>query len=733
MKILSFFQMNDWEIGELLKVIILFQVLVIALTLLDYVGLQIPFVRQIVCFIYLTFIPGMLVLRALKIHNLDPIENLCYSVGLSLAVIMFSGLFANMVYPLLGMPKPISTIPLMITLTLLVSVLCLIDYIRDRNFVNKKVLEIKLSPPSLFLCLIPFLGIIGTYFVNYYSNNILLIFLLFLVGLIPILAACNIIEERLYPLTTFIASTSLLYHTSLISKHVWGWDIQLEYYFSKLTLANGWWDPSIYGAINGMPAIVLLAPSYATLCSIDLVWVFKIIYPVLFSFVPMAMYSLFERMISKKASVLACFLFMFTAPFYFTMLQLARQQIAELFLVLMLLAVATEGLKEIYKSLFLIIFGVSLVMSHYGTAYLFMFILIAYFAISRITRSQMFSSRFYGQNMLRDLNRSTLRSPFIAMYAASTLAWYMYVAGSHPFETFVHSVQIIFEEFVNPFQSDAFQLLIRGTVSPLHDVTKILYHITQFLTAIGILDLLFMRRKTEKIKGEYSLLSIIFFSIWVASAIFPYYGFDFTRVYHITLIVLSPFCIVGGLALTEFSGVLLRKKLNITSSQALKIISVFLCVFLLFNSGWVYELTKDNPASIALSNIDSPVFNEQEVAGARWLHASKGEGKIYADDYRWLLLIGFEGYPYTWYSYYKSQSSIILYVFMGDFNIRSGTVLETYKVGPCISVRDYVEISTVLEGLSKIYDSGNAQIFLKTSNGGIKMIALEFNLSPRTE
>ncbi|MBS7635670.1 DUF2206 domain-containing protein, partial [Candidatus Bathyarchaeota archaeon] len=169
------------------------------------------------------------------------------------------------------------------------------------------------------------------------------------------------------------------------------------------------------------------------------------------------------------------------------MLQLARQQIAELFLVLMLLAVVTEGLKGIYKSLFLVIFGISLVMSHYGTAYLFMLILIAYFAALLIARSQIF--RFYRQSSFINLNSSTLRLPFIALYVATTLAWYMYIAGSHPFITLIHSARIIFEEFINPYYSDAFQLIIRGAVSPLHNVTKMLYHVTQLLTVIGILDL----------------------------------------------------------------------------------------------------------------------------------------------------------------------------------------------------------------------------------------------------
>ncbi|MBS7635671.1 DUF2206 domain-containing protein, partial [Candidatus Bathyarchaeota archaeon] len=202
-------------------------------------------------------------------------------------------------------------------------------------------------------------------------------------------------------------------------------------------------------------------------------------------------------------------------------------------------------------------------------------------------------------------------------------------------------------------------------------------------------------------------------SVWVASGIFPYYGFDFTRVYHITLIVLSLFCIAGAFTAAEFLGSLTRKKLNITPSQTLKIISIFLCIFLFFNSGWVYEIAKDNPTSIALSSIDYPCFNDQEVAGARWLHTFMHEGKIYADDYRWLLIIGFEGYPYTWYGDYKSQHPTNLFIFLGTFNVRNGTLLKTHQVGPRISIKEYVETSEILEGQSKIYDSGGAQIFLK--------------------
>ena len=691
--------------NNFLKLVMLIQALVVSLLFLEYLGVRIPLLRQIALFVYLTFIPGMLLLKVLKINIADFVEQLCYSVGFSVAIIMFVGLFTNTVYPMLGIGSPISTIPLLVTFTTLIVLLSSAIYKRGEGYESLNSWNFLLSPSALFLALMPFLGIIGANLVNYFDSNILLMFSLPLAGIVPMLIAFNVIEERLYPMAIFTTSLFLLYHTSLISPHIWGWDINVEYYFSNNVLQNGLWDPSIYGSINGMLAIVILAPSYAILCNIELVWVFKVMYPFLFSFVPIAMYTTFEKMIGKKSSALACFLFMFSSVFYSTMLQLARQQIAELFLILIFLAILSKNLSSSHKFLFLVIFGISLIVSHYGTAYLFMFILIAYFLLL-IFNSYIFC--FYKQTISNPY-KSTIKVSFIVMYVAMTLSWYAYTAGSHPFITLLNSARIIFDGFINPHYSDAFHMLIRRTVSPLHDVTKMLYHVTQILIAAGVLNLL--REKGKKVKEEYFLLSIIFFGIWIASTVLPYYGFDFTRVYHVTLIVLSPFFVTGAFTVAKFLKSLTREKLSIVSSQALKIISILLFAFLLFNSGWVYELAKDNPSSFALSDVDYPVFNEQEIAGAKWLHEFRDVNlKIYADDYRWLLIIGFEGYPYSWYEKnYKSAN----YIFLGNFNIRSNTILKIHEIGPGIGVREYVEASELIKNLIKIYDSGGANVFLR--------------------
>ena len=86
-------QMNDWEIKKFLKLILAIQLAMLGVIGLDFTGLQNPIIRQFVGFIYLTFVPGIIILRILRLRKLGNIETLLYTVGLSIATLMFTGLF----------------------------------------------------------------------------------------------------------------------------------------------------------------------------------------------------------------------------------------------------------------------------------------------------------------------------------------------------------------------------------------------------------------------------------------------------------------------------------------------------------------------------------------------------------------------------------------------------------------------------------------------------------------
>src|SRR3972149_12308968 len=146
-------QMNDWEIKKFFNLVLAIQLAMWGVIGLDAISLKVPILQQLIGLIYLTFIPGIIILRILKLHNLGNIETLVYTVGLSLSNLMFTGLFMNTINPFFGISNPLSIIPLMITISAGVLILCVICYIRDKDFSEPKYIETidVLSPPALFL------------------------------------------------------------------------------------------------------------------------------------------------------------------------------------------------------------------------------------------------------------------------------------------------------------------------------------------------------------------------------------------------------------------------------------------------------------------------------------------------------------------------------------------------------------------------------------------------------
>ena len=85
MHVLNPLRMNDWENRTFFWVFQAFQLAFIGVVCLGLAGYHMPIVREALAFLYLTFLPGVLVLKALRLHNLGTIETVLYSAGLSLA------------------------------------------------------------------------------------------------------------------------------------------------------------------------------------------------------------------------------------------------------------------------------------------------------------------------------------------------------------------------------------------------------------------------------------------------------------------------------------------------------------------------------------------------------------------------------------------------------------------------------------------------------------------------
>ncbi len=696
---------NDWEIKKCLYLSLAILLAMLGLVGLAGLGFDVPGLRQIVGFIFLTFVPGILILRVLKIHNIGIVESLLYSVGLSLAFIFFSGLFANFALPLIGITRPISIFPIMATLTGFTLILMPIAYKRDKGFstsTQAKLAEI-LSPSSLFLILVLLLVIFGALMVNFYQNNILLlIFTVVVAGIVGLAAFGRFIDHKVYPLAIAIIAICLLYQTTLISPYLTGFDIHLEYYFERLIVENGYWEATSHHSYNSALSITMLAPIYSLVLNIDGAWFFKVISPFIFSLVPLALFHIFSQQMSTKKAFLSVFFFMAVPTFSLEMVALVRQQIAEFFFVLFILLMVDRKLGLSQRFTLAIVFAPLIAVSHYGLGSICLFYFALGWLLIIVIRSG-WGRRAWGWLTKKWGGLSpSLTSPrafplkaisiIVAVYFIGSLAYYGLVAsGSQlgfliamwqgqsssittgvtellpgvpgeppaPGEPAEPSKPGIFFDFTarEPLIQTALGLDF-PTASPQGKGFRIFQYMTQLFIVIGFIRLIFKPRRL-RFTAEYIAFSAGSVLLLAACLFLPGFSarMNVTRFYHISLFLLAPLCILGGEAIWLGLRALWHKASLVSMTEDNQAYLRFLTLavlipYFLFTSGFIFEVTGhkvidriDSPYSIALSShrLDvGGVFNRQDGAGADWLRQRlDDEDAVYTDLHGWLLL-GYE-------------------------------------------------------------------------------------------
>ncbi len=278
------------------------------------------------------------------------------------------------------------------------------------------------------------------------------------------------------------------------------------------------------------------------------------------------------------------------------------------------------------------------------------------------------------------LEESNITPKFVLLFAMFTLAWYILVSSSSAFfaivRIFFHIANTLFTQFLNPETVQGLKLILTKSVSPLHLVTKILYILSQFFIVVGIL---ISSRKVINVKfgKEYKAFAIFNLFLCLAGIAIPVVAssLNTTRLYHITLFFLAPFCVIGGIA--TFNGInkVSGKRLSEESMKvSLKLLSIFFALFLLFTSGFIYEVTKDNPYSISLDNtIDTPRFNDKEVHAAKWLTDVTDSYPIHADGYGHLLLREFDYYRVRIFLSESKGLPSGAYVYLRSLNLKGIT------------------------------------------------------------
>ena len=430
---------------------------------------------------------------------------------------MLIGFFINFFYTIGKISNPISLLPLIISLSVFVVLMSILSYITDKEYENPDYIELDISPQTLFLIIVPIISILGSTYSYYYKNSLFSFIMIIFIALIVLLIGFKkFLSPKFYPLAIFVVSISLLYHTWLMSPYLFGRDIFTEYAISKFVLNQSYWNINglpqfsnfLYPNSNSMLIISIFPPITAIIGNINLINVYKIIFPLIISLIPLGLYEIYKTGVNKQIAFLAVFLFIFMG-FYNVVLVSVKQSMAIFFIVLLILCLLKKNNLNI--AILSVLFLVSIVTSHYGTTYLFMFILLFALLISILFKNMKFNRVFNKLKFLKSINEyNRISYTLVILFFTIAIAWYIYLSQSSNLHTILlignNIYTGIFTDFFNTQTTGGLDLVLTSPQTVDGYLNKVLVLIIQFFIFLGIL-LLFYKDKL-KFKAGFVFMTI---------------------------------------------------------------------------------------------------------------------------------------------------------------------------------------------------------------------------------
>lgn len=344
------------------------------------------FITNAVGFSFLALVPGWLSTRCLRLANIPAVGKIIVAVGFSVLELMLTGLIGNTLLQLFGIARPLDSAYVLSGVTLLVFVLGLSARkygVRNARSVFTSIRQLFRPGLDLYFIFIPLLfvalSIMGaTTLNNGGSGNITLIMLVAMaIFALTLALKSSRLRDSTVVSAIFTMSLSLLLMTSLRGWFTTGHDIQVEYHVFEMAKTNGVWQIQIFRQpYNACLSITILPTMLANMLKTLDPYVFKIYFQILFAICPVAVYLLARNWLSKGLAFLATLYFISFPTFFTDMPFLNRQEIAFVFLSLMLYITFLKDVGLFLRRLLFLLFGFGLVLSHYSTTYSVILIMV---------------------------------------------------------------------------------------------------------------------------------------------------------------------------------------------------------------------------------------------------------------------------------------------------------------------------------------------------------------------
>jgi len=713
------FQAKEWFLITILMLVITNLVIV----------LNLPLLRGIIPFLFFTIVPGFLIVSILRLNKTEFLIKFLLSVGLSISLLLAVGLFLNILYPILS--EPLSLIPLLLTLNITMGILSVFAYHRNRELNTSSIFNFKfklgdkLLAPLIFPILFPLMAVLGTYLMNTSLNNILILAMIFLIPFYVVVVAYlrDRIHPYTYPIALFMIGMGLVLMHSLTSAHIIGRDVHQEFYCFQLTLANFHWNIyDYYNPYNACLSITILPTIYQVLSNMNPEYVFKLLFGLMGSVLPLMVYTVAKKYLNKKFAFFAALLFVFQV-FFIDIVGAVRQEVAIIFFFLAIMVIfdcfgETKFEKSGVKKLLFLIFVSSMVVSHYATSYVAFALLIPILLLP-------FLKNLYYEHRITIVNFEVLLIYFVVIILWFVLyAKVQFLAGTDVIQSTVAATATATGAGGGNY---AFESSREGTVlsvlgigiKNLPNFIAVIANDLIFLTiGIGLLTIIgkyrkLLMKKTVYIYDEITTLNsklvlagVVALTLLAMFIILPsvsfFYGSD--RLFFQLLIFTAPIFIIGTFKIAEILNKVVKKPDLKVALVLVLLIFLFIC-----NTHLQYELTgipfSPEYDKTGITRGELYIY-DGELTTAKWIGTYRasdinvysdavGFNRLFMSDVRTNVVgINF------------NNKTINGYLYMGNANVNDGKFYDTID-----SQQNVKRFSSFFNNKSKIFDDGYGEIW----------------------
>jgi uncharacterized membrane protein len=411
---------------NLVELSLLWSLHVILATAVLLPGTPLDTLRSVVAFVYLLVVPGLLLVRLLRVYQEDSLAQLVTAVGLSLVYDMVLGLVLS------GIPSAMIERPLEAEVFLpssLVITAALSLGVRTERSLLAPFGQFA-RPSSLAWALLPLSAVFAALHVQEGEVTLWMVIILSVIAATPLLLLVRRPTAAECVLALFSIALALALHKYFAAPLVHGGgDIRREIFIASQVLDAGRWSPDASHLYGAMLSVTALPTAVSGSLGLDLITTFKIFYAIPLAVIPVTIFLILRSSFSIRWALVAALLYLGNFTFG-AMPSLNKQVIATLLVALLILTITSNERGPMRVRLLQLGLALSVVFSHYTTVP----ILVIAFGTGLLL------GRFVQRRVSLTSNQIAVL-PSVGLILAVlvfTYVWFTWTLRGDLFNTFVH-------------------------------------------------------------------------------------------------------------------------------------------------------------------------------------------------------------------------------------------------------------------------------------------------------